>query len=257
MNTILFENSENFRELGGYENKDGKRVKSGVFYRSARLSTLQSAQDVARFNELGIRKIFDFRSAMERADAPDPSFDGAVNIAASAITDDLVNDGNFDVSSLLSNEKDLRTLVEYLDKIYEKMPFDNEAYRQLFAAIAAEETPLLFHCTAGKDRTGCAAALILTALEVPRDIIMADYLATNEQSPKSIAQFAQLLEHKMQVPPDTALALAPLFAGVRSESFAFLFAAIDAKYPNIEDYFEQELFITPQILAQIRKNYLV
>lgn len=257
MNNITFENSENFRELGGYINKDGKRVKPGVFYRSARLSTIQSASDIARFNALGVRKIFDFRSDMERADAPDPAFSGAVNIAASAIVGDLANGGNFDVASLLSNEKSLRKLLSYLDEAYAKMPFNNEAYRQLFAAIVAQETPVLFHCTAGKDRTGCAAALILLALEVPRNIIMADYLATNECSTQSIAQFAKLLEQKMQVERGVALSLAPLFAGVRKESLEAFFAAIDAQYPQIEDYFEQQLFITPKQLAQIRENYLV
>ena len=79
---LPFEACENFRELGGYTGCGGRHVKYGAFYRSPALANIKTPADRARFEALGVRTVFDFRSEKERTLAPDPDFPGVVNIPA-------------------------------------------------------------------------------------------------------------------------------------------------------------------------------
>ncbi|MFR2591520.1 MAG: tyrosine-protein phosphatase [Ruthenibacterium lactatiformans] len=163
---LPFEACENFRELGGYTGCGGRHVKYGAFYRSPALANIKTPADRARFEALGVRTVFDFRSEKERTLAPDPAFPGVVNIPASAMLAEDGSEVDFDLEKLLRSEDGIRMLTEGVHESYARMPFGNPAYRALFGAIRAGQTPILFHCTAGKDRTGVAAALILKALGV-------------------------------------------------------------------------------------------
>ena len=164
---LPFEACENFRELGGYTGCGGRHVKYGAFYRSPALANIKTPADRARFEALGVRTVFDFRSEKERTLAPDPDFPGVVNIPASAMLAEDGSEVDFDLEKLLRSEDGIRMLTEGVHESYARMPFGNPAYRALFGAIRAGQTPILFHCTAGKDSTGVAAALILKALELP------------------------------------------------------------------------------------------
>ena len=88
---LPFEACENFRELGGYTGCGGRHVKYSAFYRSPALANIKTPADRARFEALGVRTVFDFRSEKERTLAPDPAFPGVVNIPASAM---LAEDGS-------------------------------------------------------------------------------------------------------------------------------------------------------------------
>ena len=170
---LPFEACENFRELGGYTGCGGRHVKYGAFYRSPALANIKTPADRARFEALGVRTVFDFRSEKERTLAPDPDFPGVVNIPASAMLAEDGSEVDFDLEKLLRSEDGIRMLTEGVHESYARMPFGNPAYRALFGAIRAGQTPILFHCTAGKDRTGVAAALILKALGVSREDVLA------------------------------------------------------------------------------------
>ena len=135
------------------------------------------------------------------------------------------------------------------------MPFDNPAYKALFAAILADETPVFFHCTAGKDRTGVAAALILRALGVSREDILADYLWTNEYRARSSASFCKTLE-QMGVPAEKAAEVARVGCCVRRESLESALDIIDARYPRFEDYLAEQLGVDAAALASLRERYL-
>lgn len=191
---LPFEACENFRELGGYTGCGGRHVKYGAFYRSPALANIKTPADRARFEELGVRTVFDFRSEKERTLAPDPAFPGVVNIPASAMLAEDGSEMDFDLEKLLRSEDGIRMLTEGVHESYARMPFGNPAYRALFGAIRAGQTPILFHCTAGKDRTGVAAALILKALGVSREDIVEDYLLTNACRTTGRDQFRGMLE---------------------------------------------------------------
>lgn len=247
---LPFEGADNFRELGGYPVRDGRRVRHGIFWRSGAPAKLMSEHDRQLFESLGIRTIFDFRSAAERAYLPDPVFPGVTLYEISAILDENGNEVNFDPRELAAQGHDAarRYLEQGIPRIYQKLPFANPAYRKLFACLLAGEVPVLFHCTAGKDRTGMAAALILLALGADRETIRQDYLLTNRWRADTIraAQAAQ---------PERADDLA-LLMGVRMEDLDTALDAIDRAYPNLEAYLQAELGLDAAALQTLRTMYL-
>lgn len=164
----------NFRDLGGYLSRDGRAVRRQRLYRSGSLAALTS-DDVGQLAPLGIQVVCDLRTPPERAREPSVrgmarehrdwdhnTSHGLLRAAASAAgaTPQQVHDA--------------------LAATYEAMPWIHaEMYSAVFHHLVAGELPLVFHCAGGKDRTGVLAALILTALEVPEDQVMADYLLTD------------------------------------------------------------------------------
>ncbi len=252
---LPFEACENFRELGGYEGFGGRHVRRGVFYRSPALANIRTPADVERFCALGIRKAFDFRSAVERTAAPDPAFEGVENIPVSALIDENGAEVDFDLEEMIRTEEGLRRMVQDVHEGYARMPFGSKAYRQMFDAIRADEVPLLFHCTAGKDRTGVAAALILKMLGVSDEDVMADYLRTNECRRTGLQNVCRLIESAGH-PHELAMQTAKIASGVRAESLQSALDAIAQRYPSYEDYLEAEYGIGKTELEQVRARYL-
>ncbi len=159
---IALEGCSNLRDLGGYRAADGRRVRMGRVFRSASLANLTDA-DLAQFATLGIRTVCDLRGVRESERAPSR----------------LPGAGALDVVPLPIEPRVGASLRDLLRR-EEATGEDTYALLQAaYAAYAGEHLPLLFHCSAGKDRTGFGAALLLTALGVPREVVVADYLATN------------------------------------------------------------------------------
>ena len=138
---LPFEGADNFRELGGYPVRDGRRVRHGIFWRSGAPAKLMSEHDRQLFESLGIRTIFDFRSAAERAYLPDPAFPGVTLYEISAILDENGNEVNFDPRELAAQGHDAarRYLEQGIPRIYRNLPFANPAYRKLFAWVDGKE----------------------------------------------------------------------------------------------------------------------
>lgn len=247
---LPFEKADNFRELGGYRAAGGRTVKRGLFWRSGALAAIQSPQDVARFEALGIRCVFDLRSSGERAYQPDPRFSGVQMFEISAILDETGREVNFDpkVIAAESESETVRFVTEGMRAIYARLPFKNPAYREMFRQLQEGNVPLLFHCTAGKDRTGVAAALILLALGVSRDIVMQDYMLTNVCRAETVARI-----QKKQ--PERAGLIGAIF-GVQAHNLQCSLDAIDTAYPSFEAYLEGEYGIDAEQLAKLRDTYL-
>lgn len=252
---LPFEACENFRELGGYAGLSGKTVKRGAFYRTPALANLQTPHDLALFKSLGVKTVIDFRSEPERLAAPDPAFAGIAHIDASAMIDADGNDVRFDLDEIFAQgEQGIYDMVTAVRESYAHMPFGNPAYRILFAQIAAGNTPLLFHCTAGKDRTGVAAALILKALGVSRADILRDYCLTNECRHNNRGSFMKMLAEKL--PQVDTQALAQIVLGVEEENLVLVLDAIDARYPDFADYLREECAFDAAALAAMQAAYL-
>ena len=178
---LYFSGVKNFRDLGGYKTKDERSVRWGLLYRSDGLHKLTDA-DLPRFLSLDLDRVIDFRSDYEREMEPD-RLPGDANIR-------LVDIPILDASTALvreSREELTRKLknidpVEYMTQSYVGFvrKFTPEFGRFFCELSAANGQPILFHCTAGKDRTGFAAALILRMLGVRHETVMQDYLLTND-----------------------------------------------------------------------------
>ncbi len=167
--------TSNFRDLGGYLTADGRRVRRGLVFRSAALGGL-TADDQGLVAALGLRTICDFRGAHERNWSV-TGIPGATLV--SLPIEPSVGAGLRDL--LQTKQATGQALEEVLRRGYcEYALVSTQQYRAMFDHILDGGTPLLFHCTAGKDRTGFGAALLLTALGVPWEQVVADFAATNQ-----------------------------------------------------------------------------
>jgi protein-tyrosine phosphatase len=178
---LPFSGTRNFRDLGGYRTFDGKLLRKRVLYRSGSLHKLTD-RDLTRLSGLGLEWIVDFRAPKEKEMEPDrlpvnmaarlveiPILDSSTQIYQSSREDLVKQLKNIDpVQSLSATNQELATR------------FTAEMRKFMDVILSSNGRPVLFHCTAGKDRTGFAAAIILRILGVPHDIVMQDYLLTNE-----------------------------------------------------------------------------
>jgi protein-tyrosine phosphatase len=163
----------NFRDMGGYATKDGKHIKWGRLYRSADLSHVTPGGPDT-LSKLSVEYIADFRGPYEVQKAPDKIPAGATRISLPAGSEHT-GDSNY-LQHMLLSAKD-SGLVPFYGDIHAL----GDRYKPLFAELLQvnKDSAVLFHCSAGKDRTGIAAALILYALNVDDKKIMEDYLASN------------------------------------------------------------------------------
>lgn len=254
LRVLPFESVENFRELGGYRTEDGRFVRWGRFYRSARLSHLTQAE-TAQIASLGIRTLLDLRSGGEIQQHPDPELPDADYRAISAILKMDGNEKDFDPAHLLTQtaeemEQDEKDFME----IYRAMPFSNRAYQWMFEQLLSEKAPILFHCTAGKDRTGVGAALILLALGVPRKLIEEDYMLTNQCCRKNIDALVD--QYYREGHPEFVKRYLTAIGGVGLYNLEAALDEIELRYPTKEAFFEQEYGLDAARLEALRKLYL-
>jgi len=175
---IPLDGQRNFRDLGGYPTSDGRyRVRWGKVYRSGSLARL-TGQDYATLSPLGIGTVIDFRSTAERASEPTVWMAGEPEILTKAYT----SKGEAALMGAMQGPEASRARVRAaMIGFYHQMPEQYaDQYSEVFHHLAAYKSPLLFHCTAGKDRTGLASALLLTMLGVPRDLVIEDYVLTEK-----------------------------------------------------------------------------
>ncbi|MEZ5743927.1 MAG: tyrosine-protein phosphatase [Sphingomonadaceae bacterium] len=172
---LPLEGGVNFRDMGGYETVDGRRVKWRHLYRSGAMHRLTEA-DRAHLDERGIRTVIDLRSRAEQQESPN---DWGLSLGPGywSRPHDLVF-GNMH-SMARDGIGTVRDAEEIMESGFRMLPEQQaEAYAELFRRLAEGGAPLAFHCTAGKDRTGGGAALILSLLGVPRETIIADFTMT-------------------------------------------------------------------------------
>ena len=177
---LPLQGGRNFRDLGGYKTRSGQRVRSGHIYRSGSLSALTD-EDYEALSERGIETIVDLRSNKEREKEPTNWRAGDVEFLDQDYEhlDNLAKNDTW-MDQLRAHDATEQTAITGMSNFYRVAPYMfAPIYSQIFERLVKMDTPLLFHCAAGKDRTGVMAALILTVLEVPRETIFEDYLLTD------------------------------------------------------------------------------
>lgn len=253
-----FAGGNNFRELGGYSADEGKHVRWGQIYRGIPTALLTGEADRPRLDALGLRLILDLRSSAEAAKAPDYVPDGARLVQICGLCADDGHEIAFspaDIDLLLKGEPDDGDGRPFVKAMYRQMLFGNKAFKELFRALEAGETPILFHCAAGKDRTGVAAMLILLALGASDETICADYERTNVCRRPEID--ALLKEHADEIAADPEKELFYQgMAGVDPATAPFVLATLREECGSAESYLEQEYGLTPARLMRLRRMYL-
>ena len=167
--------ASNFRDLGGYPTSDGRTVRWRQIFRSNHLGHLTD-DDVAVLRELGVRSAFDFRGTEERTAA----LCGMPEITVHSLPVEPTVVAALRAIAAAGTPLSTDHAVEVMRDSYSGYVQNNtQHFRTLFAHLLEDRAPLVIHCTAGKDRTGFACALILHTLGVSEDIISEDYLLTN------------------------------------------------------------------------------
>lgn len=171
----------NFRDIGGYKGIDGREIKYKKLLRSGEVRNLSDEDKNILINDYKLKKIIDFRSDDEVKNAPNDTLNG-VEYQQINIMGEL--SGNTSGSEDMVNNSKIKSATEIMKEIYVNLATDKnsqKAYRKFLNEVKSlEEGSLLFHCFAGKDRTGFGALLIMKILGVKDDDIFEDYLKTNE-----------------------------------------------------------------------------
>jgi protein-tyrosine phosphatase len=247
----------NLRDIGGYPAAGGGRVRTGLLYRSVELNHLRD-DDLAAFAELGIRTVFDLRTAAEQSAEPDVVPEGTDLVVCDVLKDSdsaapaelmkVLSDPSL-AEKMLGDGKAVQMFENGYRQIV-SLPSALGAYRTFFTDIAGDaHRPALFHCTTGKDRTGWAAAATLLLLGVSEDDVAYDYGLSNRDL---LPALKPLYEHFRAAGGDPHL-LDPVL-GVDQ---AYLQAALDEmtqRVGSIEDYFAQGLGIDETGQEELRNT---
>jgi protein-tyrosine phosphatase len=233
--------ASNFRDLGGYPGKDGRAVRWRQIFRSNHLGHLTEA-DIGVLRSLGLKRAFDLRGAEERAAAV-CAFE-AIAVHSLPIEPTVVAElrALLDAGSPLSSTEAADAMRNsYRSYVRQNTP----RFRALFTHLLEDHVPLVIHCTAGKDRTGFASALILHALGVPDDLIAQDYLLTNRYYRRDPSTGTDL-------PEEVRLVL----TSVEASFLAASFDVIRADYGDLQGYFREGLGVGPRERAGLEACYL-
>ena len=252
---LPFAGGNNFRELGGYHADEGKTVKWGQIYRGFPTGRLTTEADRARLDALGLRLILDLRSTAEAQAEPDYVPDGARLVQICALCGDDGHEISFAPGDIERMMHTAREGENILYRMYRQMLFGNKAFKELFRALEAGETPILFHCSAGKDRTGMAAMLILLALGASDETICADFVQTNVCRKAEID--ALLAGHAEEIAADPSKRMRFCTqAGVDPGAAPYVLQVIREACGSAEEYLAREYGLTPARRMRLRRMYL-
>ncbi|MDX3536377.1 tyrosine-protein phosphatase [Streptomyces sp. MB09-01] len=250
----------NLRDLGGTPLPGGRTVRSGLVLRSGQLDRLDLDADPV-VAALGVRTVIDFRTEAERADHPDRIPGGARLLIGDVLADKLSEAGRKPAAAQLKDLlSDPAVAEEHLGggkaqalfadtyRSFVNSGSAQAAYRMLLTEAADPAAgPLLFHCTAGKDRTGWGATVVLALLGADDETLMAEYLSVN---PAVKQAFAPMIEGFTGAggDPDIALALIGVFP-------SYLAAALDeveTRYGSMEKYVREGLGVPDETVEALR-----
>lgn len=252
----------NFRDLGGLAAADGRRVVENTIFRSVELGRL-SEDDRETLDGVGLRTIVDLRTTAERSSEPDVLPDGAeethLDILA-GMQAGTHSAGPEQLGELFKDPQKASQLLgggvaeQMLSGAYVnlvKLPSALDGYRQFLRLLDGEQTtPLLFHCTTGKDRTGWAAAITLTLLGVARDDVISDYLRTNDE----LLPALKMIFDKFAAGGGDPDLLRPVL-GVERSYIELAFSTVDETYGSFDSYLTGGLGVDDAMRTRLIGRY--
>ncbi|MGK0550993.1 tyrosine-protein phosphatase [Enterococcus faecalis] len=246
----------NFRDLGGIKNKAGKAVKPRSFLRSGELSKLSQEQSLQLKKSFHLGKIIDFRSTKEAKERPDAAVPETKYVQIDILEN--IHDEGASIEDFIQLGSPERA-HEYMAKLYGEITLDSVAqkgYRDFFEEILTldDDSSLLFHCFAGKDRTGIGAALILETLAVPKPAIYTDYLLTNQlRQQENQALLQQAKAAGLQAEHLQALAVA---LDVDSSYLDAFYQTVNDHYGSVDKYLTDALQLDQDSRQMLQHRFL-
>jgi protein-tyrosine phosphatase len=247
---VVVEGTLNLRDLGGYPAADGRHVRWGRLYRSDQFGDLE-AEGTAYLQALGLKTIIDFRGEKELVASPTPALEGVetVHLPMAGRSGDQKGATDLVLSGELAEVDG-----DFMAFLYQGMlmAFPEHFGELIRRAAAPEHEPVLFHCAAGKDRTGVAACLLLAGLGVSDDDIVADYALTDRyRTEHRIEQIRPIVE-EYGIPVDKVAALFSAPAAVMVATLDHLHEA----HGGPLGYLQKEAGVTDETIEQLRTNLL-
>ncbi|WP_069164793.1 tyrosine-protein phosphatase [Nocardia altamirensis] len=237
---IEFERLHNFRDLGGYTAADGRTIAWGRLYRSDSLGKLRGS-DWDRFLELGIRTVIDLRYPSEiasRGAVPEP---------------ERFTYANFSIEHRPYDQAAIDPAVDpwrYLADRFAEVASDGvEEIRQVFETVADSDGPTVFHCAAGKDRTGFIAAMVLSALDISEDQILTDFALTELATAQLIAEWKAANPNRELTWPGYGRAPAAVMRLVLED--------LTATHESTSRYLTRNVGIDQKVLDRLRDQLLI
>jgi protein-tyrosine phosphatase len=249
----------NARQLGGYR-IGNKHIKDGLLLRTARLSGLSEEDSTLLADRYRVQCIYDFRGQEESMTAPDviPGDSRYMNLSIS-----LDEGGDRSAFKADSEAEMIGMLLKYADNpmiqdlcahMYDKILFEEssqEVYRRFFADLVTvnpKDGAVLWHCTQGKDRAGCASALLLSALGAERELIMADFNLSKEYYDPYVAT--------INIENETQSHVINTLISVNPVVFEEALDKIDERYGSLRNYLTECIGVTPEMMEILRERYL-
>ena len=251
---VPMQGASNFRDFGGYFTSSGAQVRWGKLFRSGQLSQLEHS-DLTLVEGLGIGRICDFRREEEAERQPS-------RLPASVVVDEIpISPGSsVDFMEAIATHRedfDEPKIDQFMREINEDLAINHsERYAAMFAALLESEQGVMIHCSAGKDRTGLGAALILGALGVSIEIILQDYLLTNEcvDIDREVARWSKSWDGFDG--NNLNLDSLAIILGVKQSYLEAALACIEGEYGSIGGYVERRIGLGGAELEQLRARYL-
>ncbi|TKT90697.1 tyrosine-protein phosphatase [Dyadobacter frigoris] len=239
---IDFKNVINFRDIGGIKTMEGKTVRWGKIFRSDNLAGLKK-NEFHKFNDLRIQTVYDLRTANEIKGKEDQLPENVKYVHFSTVKDngDLLTKLKSRVlNGEISEEKSIELTLElYKGCVSENLP----TVRNLLQQILTSDEPVLYHCSAGKDRTGMTTALILSILKVDRQTILDEYLLSNYYRKDKIEKMLGKVKLAKLVKRHINTKVIENFMKVDERYLNATFEVIDKKYGGMDSFIKNELQI--------------
>ncbi|EIW76320.1 hypothetical protein CONPUDRAFT_43480, partial [Coniophora puteana RWD-64-598 SS2] len=245
----------NVRDLGSYPSSTpGKMIKPGYAFRAAEISSV-TPEGIEQMKALGITIIFDLRSdpEMKKYNTPIPTIDG-IDVLHNPVfkTADYSPETmaeRYDLYALATTDAFMKLYSQILNK-------GGASFNRIFRHILSNpDSPFIFHCTAGKDRTGIVAALILKLCGVSDDAIAHDYALTRVGREPDREKVLKRLSNEPRFASDSRAALRMLSS--RDETMRAFLAMLERDYGGVEAYLEKTVGLPPDEINTIRENLLV
>jgi protein-tyrosine phosphatase len=257
--TVGIASIPNLRDIGGYTTSDGHIVATGLVYRANQLSGIPAA-DMEKLAALGLVTAYDLRTAEEAEKRPDELPESVKYVWLDVLADSpqagpaqleaLMQDPAAANEVLGGGQAEAGFQASYREFV--SLPSAQKEFRNLYLGLADKDRlPAVFHCTTGKDRTGWAAAALLTLLGVPRETVMEDYLRSNDNI---LTAYQAAIDGFTDAGGDPEIPKAIL--GVKEEYLEAAFDEMESNYGSVENYFADALGIDTAQQEALRRVYL-
>ena len=251
--------AHNARQLGGYIIGD-KQIKKDLLLRTARLSALSAEDSLLLAEKYRVQCIYDFRSAGEIQTAPDVIPGNSRHLPLSISFSDNNGQADYKVESdaqmiqmLLENAEHPK-IQAMCEVMYDMIFFEErsqEVYRRFFVDLLTldpNDGAVLWHCTQGKDRAGCASAMLLAALGADRDLIMADFTLSKHYYDPHTAKIPTATEAQQKAISTLISANPAIFEATLDK--------VEARYGSLERYLTECIGVTPEMMETLREKFL-